>query len=402
MQTHVLCVGGEDHALRIPFLEALRRRGFRVTAAGSGGAASFAEAGIDYRYYAFDRFSAGLSDLAAVRRLARLVHEVDPELVQTFDTKPGLLVPAAVRGRLPVVRTVNGMGAVFSTATPRMLALRAVYCALQAAAARWTVATVFQNLEDREFFTQYRLLGRGETTTIAGSGVDFDGFGRALAQAADGACDLRRRLGPPGAKFVLTVGRLTRQKGIPMLLEAAALVRRTHPEARFLLVGPREGEGRFAVDAAELERHAPYVTALGPRRDVPALLAAADVFAFPSAYREGIPRVLMEAGLAGVPIVATRMPGCGEVVTDDWNGYLTPPGNAHSFAQCIVRLLDDEEVARTMGTRSTAVVRRRFGLESVVDGYAELYLRAASGAAYSRQDAAGTMVGLHRQGGQAS
>jgi glycosyltransferase involved in cell wall biosynthesis len=397
MKPHVLCVGGEDHALRIPFLEALRRRGFQVSAAGTGDSAPFAAAGIDYRRYAFDRFSVALSDLAAARRLARLVRETAPDVVQTFDTKPGLLLPLATRGRVPVVRTVNGMGAVFSSATPRMLALRAVYCALQLAAARWTAATVFQNAEDREFFARRRLLGRSEATTICGSGIDLDGFGRALAAAAAGARALRERLGPPGAKFVLTVGRLTRQKGIPMLLDAATLVRRAHPEACFLLAGPREDEGPFAVDAAELERHAPHVTWLGPRRDVPALLTAADVFAFPSSYREGVPRVLLEAGLAGVPIVATRVPGCGELVTEGWNGHLTAPEDARSFAQRIGDLLDNGEYARAMGARSVAEVRRRFGLEMVADHYANVYLRAGRAGAHPR---APGMLRLRRHGGR--
>lgn len=402
MKPHVLCVGGEDHALRIPFLNALERRGFRVTAAGSGEAAPFATAGIDYCRYAFDRFSAGFSNFEVMRRLAQLVGEVNPDVVQTFDTKPSLLLPVAVRGRRPVVRTVNGMGAVFSSATPRMVMLRAVYCGLQAAAARWTAATVFQNVEDREFFRRHRLLGRGEAATIGGSGVDLDGFGRALAEGAHAAGELRRELGPPGAKFVLTVGRVTRQKGIPMLLEAAKLVRRSNPEARFLLAGPREGEGRFAVDAAELARHAPHVTALGPRRDVPTLLAAADMFAFPSAYREGIPRVLMEAGLAGLPIVATCAPGCGEVVRDGRNGYLTPVDDAASFARRIVALLNDGETARAMGVRSVELVRRRFDLENVADHYADLYLRAIGAAAAVAERTASTVAGLRRQGGPAT
>ena len=109
---------------------------------------------------------------------------------------------------------------------------------------------------------------------------------------------------------MLTVTRLTRQKGIPTLLEAAALVREARPGVRFLLVGPRQSEGPLAIAQSELDRHSAYVTALGPRPDIPALLGLADVFAFPTEYREGVPRALLEAALAGLPIVTTRMPGC--------------------------------------------------------------------------------------------
>ncbi|MGO4816692.1 glycosyltransferase, partial [Cupriavidus sp. 2MCAB6] len=121
------------------------------------------------------------------------------------------------------------------------------------------------------------------------------------------------------------VSRLTQQKGIPTLLEAASLVRKVRPGVRFLLVGPRESEGPFAVAQDEIDRQAPHVMALGARKDVPALLALAELFVLPTEYREGIPRVLLEAGLAGLPIVTTDMPGCSDVVTHHWNGLLVPP-----------------------------------------------------------------------------
>src|SRR4029077_12362566 len=112
------------------------------------------------------------------------------------------------------------------------------------------------------------------------------------------------------AEIVVTVGRMTRQKGIPTLLKAAAIVHARRPAVRFLLIGPRESEGPSGVSQAELDSHAPYVVATGPRSDIPTLLRAADVFAFPTEYREGIPRALLEAAMARLPIVATSMPGC--------------------------------------------------------------------------------------------
>src|SRR5262249_51657015 len=136
---------------------------------------------------------------------------------------------------------------------------------------------------------------------------------------------LREALGLGTCQVVVTVARLTRHKGIPTLLKAAALVHEHRPDVRFLLVGPRQGEGPFAVAEAEIARHAPYVLAIGQRPDVPALLGLADAFVFPTQYREGVPRSLLEAALAGVPIVATSMPGCTDVVRDGWSGFLVPP-----------------------------------------------------------------------------
>ncbi|WP_314957530.1 glycosyltransferase [Bradyrhizobium cosmicum] len=372
MTLHLLCVGGEDHALRIPFLLALQNRGLRVSAAGTGEVSAFAKNGIQYHQYRFDRFGMGFSDKAAMGQLTQLVKRARPDVIQTFDTKPNLFAPLALRGSVPVVRTINGMGWVFSSTELKALAFRPVYLAMQRLAARWTAATVFQNKADKTFFHRRHLLGKSLSVVIGSSGIDVGAFETAQAQVASPA-ELRAELGLDDDEIVLTVSRLTVQKGIATLLEAARIVHQVRPKARFLLVGPRESEGPFAVDQALIERHAPYVIATGARSDIPALLSIADIFAFPTEYREGIPRVLLEAGLAGVPIVASRMPGCDDVVVEDWNGHLVPPRDPRALAAAILDLLQDSARARTMGQRSIAAVRQEFDLNVVADRYAELY-----------------------------
>src|SRR5205807_10542250 len=98
-----------------------------------------------------------------------------------------------------------------------------------------------------------------------------------------------------------------------------------------------------------------------------------DVFAFPTEYREGIPRALLEAALAGLPIVTTTMPGCCDIIRDGWNGFLVPPRNPRLLAERIVDLLGDRENARTMGARANALVRKNFDLRTIVAQYAALY-----------------------------
>jgi glycosyltransferase involved in cell wall biosynthesis len=239
-------------------------------------------------------------------------------------------------------------------------------------AARTTTATVFQNRDDQAFFKARRIVDGSASRLISGSGLDVEGFAAAQA-AGPPPVRLREALGLGASEVVMTVTRLTRQKGVPTLLEAAALVHAVRPGVRFLLVGPRESEGPFAVSQAALDRHAPYVMAIGARRDVPALLRLADAFAFPSEYCEGLPRALLEAGLAGLPIVTTAMPGCGDVVRDGWNGFVVPPRAPRALAARILDLLGDRAAAAAMGRRSVDFVKRQFSLESVVAAYAALY-----------------------------
>lgn len=368
----ILLVGGEDHQLRIPYIHALQERGFYVAAAGSGKPDSFTATGVDYYPFVFDRFSPR-GDWRAITRLASIFADARADVVHSFDSKPNFLAPLAASKNHIVVRTINGLGWVFSSSAPAALALRPVYMALQRCAASFTTATVFQNLEDLAFFNKWRLVDAATSHHIAGSGIDVQAFERALAAAP--LSSLREKLSLGRSKVVITVTRVTKQKGIPSLLKAAKIVHELNPDVRFLLVGPRESEGPFAVTSADLEEHAPYVISLGNRSDVPALLRLADVCAFPTEYREGVPRVLLEAGLAGLPIVTTKMPGCTDLVKEGWNGYVTPTATPHILAERILHLLSNPRMAAEMGARSRTVIREQFSLRLVAERYSNLYTR---------------------------
>jgi len=374
MQPHILVIGGENHNLRIPFLLELKKIGFRVTAAGTGHLAPFAEEKIDYYPYDFDRFVNPLADLKTVRALSKLIADAQPDVVQTFDTKPNVLVPLAAKmvGNVQVVRTINGLGWVYSSRSLSALALRPIFRALHKLTSPWTASTVFQNRDDQAFFEQNKMIGRGDNQLIPGSGVEIEKFEQA---ASDGpvVSELRQALGLGDSEVVITVTRLARSKGIPVLLEAAALVHERRRNVRFLLVGSLQSEGKLAVLQAEIDRHAPYVMAIGPRSDVPSLLSLADVFAFPTELREGIPRVLLEAAIAGLPIVTTTMPGCVDVVQDGFSGFLVPPGKPRLLADRIVDLLQDRQNAKAMAAHARTWVKEEFSLNITADRYAAIY-----------------------------
>jgi glycosyltransferase involved in cell wall biosynthesis len=372
---HVLYVGGSDHHLRIPFMLAVRNCGFGVTAAGSGDRTPFDKVGIDFFSFRFDRFMNPFSDWAALKTLSAILSEVRPDLAQGFDTKPCLFLPLAARAadHPAIVRTICGRAWVYSSRSPLALAARPVYRVMHRAAARATAATVFEMDDDRAFFERYRMTGRnGLVIPAGGGGVDVEGFRRALAESPP-AEQLRRELGLGTSPVVITVTRMTRHKGIPTLLKAAAVVHQVRPDVKFLLVGPRESEGPLAVTQAEIDQHAPYVVATGPRSDVPALLKLADLFAFPTEYREGVPRALLEAALAGLPIVSTSMPGCCEVVRDGWSGFLVPPHAPDELGSRIIGLLGDRKTAGIMAGRAEELVAQKFSLRMIVARHVALY-----------------------------
>ncbi len=380
----VLFIGGSDLHLRLPFLHLLAGAGFRVRAVGSGEPEPFVQAGIGFDRFDYDRFVNPMADRRSVQALSDLIAARRPALVQSFDTKPNVLAPVAARA-LPgtvVVRTINGLGWIYASRSPAAIALRPFYLLMHGRAGRYSTATVFQNREDQAFFRRYHLVTPDTDCFIPGSGVDVEGFAQA-AEAAPAPEQMRARLGLGSGPVVLTVTRLTRQKGIPTLLKAAEKLRHVRPDMRFVLVGPRQTEGPFAVSQKELDRHSPYVIATGERSDVPALLRMADVFAFPTEYREGVPRALLEAALAERPIVATRVPGCSDVIEHGRGGYLVPPRSPDALAARILDLVVDPNSARAMGRSAADRVRREFGLTLIVARYTELYrglLAARTGA----------------------
>lgn len=374
MTAHILFIAGADADLRLPFVKAVRRHGFKVSMAASGGAAAFEREGIDFVDFPFDRFMSPLSDWRAIRRLGVVLDHVQPDIAQGFDTKPCLMLPLAAAGRETlIIRTICGRGWVYSSRSAAARAARIAYRALHGRAARRTDATVFQNGTDRAFFEQSGIAGaRGTVIPAGGGGIDPAHFESAL-DGAPSPAELRAELGLGRAEVVITVSRITRQKGIPALLKAAEIVRRQRPGVRFLLVGPRDSEGPLAITEAELAAQAPTVQAIGPRSDVPALLRMADLFAFPTEYAEGVPRVLLEAALAELPIVSTTMPGCLEVIQDGVTGRLVPPRAPEQMAEAILTALSQRDESAAMAARLPQRVRDMFTVASGAERHAALY-----------------------------
>jgi glycosyltransferase involved in cell wall biosynthesis len=376
----IWCVGGHDSELRIPFLEQIRALGVAATALTSGPIAPFAAAGIPVVAYRLHRFVHPWADLATLASLAKLGRQNPPDLIQTFDTKPGLYLPLALRRnrRLPVVRTINGLGSLFSPGAVLGAALRPIWAGLQRVVAPLVAMNVFQNEADQANF-----LARGFTTSdrarlIRGSGIDVEAFEARLPGPVHRAA-IRRELGLRDSKVVVTVSRVTRQKGIGTLLEAARMLRSRRQDIVFLLVGPRQEEGPLAIPSAELERHAPYVVFLGQRRDIPEILAASDVFVLPTEFREGVPRVLLEAGVARMPVIVTDMPGCRDVIEHERSGLLIQPRDAESLAVAIERCLDGAGDSARWGAALYQDIKQRFHMKVIAEQYVKLYQEILAG-----------------------
>lgn len=178
------------------------------------------------------------------------------------------------------------------------------------------------------------------------------------------------KLDPP---IVGTVARLHRQKGVIDLVQAAAEIHRSSPQAKIVVVGggPLEQALRKKAHQLGLER---FFIMLEERADARELLSLFDIFVLPSLW-EGLPLVLLEAAALGKPIVATNIDGVREVIREGETGLLVEPGNAGALAEAVLRLLRDRNFAAGLAERAKASIPSRFQLSRMVEETEQLYMR---------------------------
>ncbi len=182
--------------------------------------------------------------------------------------------------------------------------------------------------------------------------------------------------------LVATVGRLDPWKGHEVFLEAAAVVLERHPTCVFAVIGDVLFDSvrrRFGDRRQQMERRAKElgvadrVRFLGQRTDVPRLLGAVDVLVHPSREPEPFGRSVAEAMAASVPVVASRIGGIPEIVTDGENGLLVPAGDAAALAEVISKLLGDDSLRARLAAAGRAVARDRFSIEAHVEAVQRVY-----------------------------
>ncbi|WP_133406250.1 glycosyltransferase family 4 protein [Parashewanella tropica] len=368
-------VGGEDVRMRIPLLLELRKLGYEIGVIGTESPDPFEVENIPYIQYSLNRWVGPFSDLKSYSQLSKIFSKIDVDIIHGFDTKPAILVPLASRSysHIKSIRTITGMGFIFSSDSFLALLLKPVYSILQKLASRNASKTVFQNNDDLVYFQNKKLVEEGKIELVRSSGIDLSSLPK-LDENNVAIRDLKNNLSIKNELVIIMVARLVKDKGVLQFLEAAKRVKNKSKNVRFFLVGPSSGEGKEAISINQIQEYSDYVTYLGKRKDINLLLKLSDVFVLPSYYREGVPRVLLEAGGASLPLITTNMPGCKEVVIDKWNGWLVKPRSVEDLEDKILNSLKlTDEERKLMGERSLSHVTSEFSLSKVVKQYSSIY-----------------------------
>ena len=220
---------------------------------------------------------------------------------------------------------------------------------------------VFENNDDRLMLTAVGAVPREHSMVIPGVGVDTSIYHPA-AQV-------------PGPVCVLLASRMLREKGVEYFVEAARRLKSRGAQARFVLIGVPDSFNPGSISEAQLRAWSDegVVEWQGFRRDMPRALQEAHIVCLPTYYREGVPRILLEAAACGRAVVATDMPGCRDIVHDGVNGLIVPPHDVEKLVDALERLILDHDLRTRLGAAGRALVEQKFALPKVLDQFWQLY-----------------------------
>jgi glycosyltransferase involved in cell wall biosynthesis len=304
-----------------------------------------------------------LSDATAVFRLASMLSGVD--LLHTHSSKAGIVGRLAARatGVPAVVHTVHGWS--FNETQPR--GTRRAFIEIERAAARFTDRIVCVSESDRRLGIA---LGIGDASQyrLVRSGIDPSAY-----RTGPGTRErMREALGfSPDHVVVGGIANFKPQKGPLDFIEAARRAHEASRHLRFFFAGDGElrGEVERAVTSAGLDG---VVRLLGWRSDVAELLSASDLFLLTSLF-EGLPRVVLQAMAAGLPVVATDTGGTAEVVRDGITGRLVPPGAPEAAARAVVALAESASLRARMGAAGCRELGAEFDIRKMVTDLEAIY-----------------------------
>ncbi|MEZ0327091.1 MAG: glycosyltransferase family 4 protein [Fimbriimonas sp.] len=351
---------------RISLARSAYSNGFEVYVAApdTGFSGEIAANGFTFVNLQMDRAKLNATaDIRLCLDLLKLYRRVRPAVVHHSTAKPiifGSIVAKFVPGT-KVVNLVSGFGTGMSSKTGlRSRLMRIMW--------RWALkgpnkVAVFQNPEDMEYSIEEGFIDRSNTVLIRGSGVDPQRF--------------TYQPEPTGVPIVLFASRLLIDKGVPEFVEAAKAMKAAGMQARFVLAGaPDEGNPGTVTEAQLKEwQDSGAVEWWGHQSNMQEVLAQSAIMVLPSRYKEGLPKVLIEAASVGRPIVTTDIPGCREIVQDGKNGYLIQIGDQQALNDSILKLLKDPELRTRFGKAGRQLVLDEFAESIVVEKNQEL-LRA--------------------------
>jgi glycosyltransferase involved in cell wall biosynthesis len=310
-------------------------------------------------------------ELKSFLAIFRLVRRLKPDIVHCVTIKPVLYGSiasrlAGIKGR---VVSISGLGYVFVAYGLKAEIVRFLVSKFYRTALRGgKTKVIFQNPEDKRLFIKNRVISHQQAVILRGSGVTLKDYSFVPE--------------PEGLPVITFASRLLKDKGVEEFVQAAQIIKERKIQARFLLIGDIDPDNPASVPLKMLDewREKNIVEILGYRTDISMLFASSNIIALPS-YREGLPKVLVEAAACGRAVVTTDVPGCRDAIEPGKTGVLVPVCDPVALADALQRLIENPELRQSMGRAGRQLAEREFAIEKIVDAHLNIYKQLLNEAA---------------------
>lgn len=354
---------------RKPVAIAAMKQGYEVTviAQDTGHSEEIRSSGLRFIELPIDRSGVNFTkEMVTLRFLLDLFRREKPDIVHNVGLKTILWggIAARMAKVKGIVSAVSGLGVMFSPDYKRKGIRSLVLAALKYIHRRAGVACIFHNMEDRSLFLKKQIVKESQCFRTMGSGIDLNEY--AFCPEPD-----------EGKIRILFTARMVEDKGVLVLCDAALALKAEYAsDVEFLLCGGLDTNPN-AVTEDKLNRicDGTYIQWLGRRDDVLELLRSCHIFAFPSYYKEGLPKSCIEAAAVGRPVVTCDSTGCRDAVKDGVTGFLVPVRDSVALADRLRYLIENKSERVRMGEAARVFAQQNFSIEDVVDLHLEIYRR---------------------------
>jgi len=328
---------------RLDFAKFLQEKGWEVVLMAPEGEHTDRMIQEGFRFIPFNFSRKGINPLTernTIARITRIYQQEKPDLVHHFTVKCVIYGSiAAKRCGIPsIINSITGLGFVFLDTKPFTRLLRKVVSALYRKALAGT-QVIFENPDDAALFQEIGLSDDENSNIILGTGIDTDVF---------------HPIAPPDSTpLTILPARMLWDKGVGDFVKAAEILKNKELDCRFALVGRKDDGNPNSISYEQLTQWQKegFVEWWGWQEDIITVISICDIVCLPS-YREGLPKILIEAAACARPIVTTNVPGCREVVAEGVTGFLVPPKDPKSLAYALEKLIRSPEMRKEMGIAS--------------------------------------------------
>ena len=302
-----------------------------------------------------------LSDARATYALSVKIKEIAPDLVFSYFSKPVIFGTLAAKlAKVPrVIGMLEGLGYAF-TEQPEGLSkkaqlIKSIQVLLYKIALPQLDKIIFLNPDDPKDLLETYHIKVKQVDILGGIGLDLDEYNYQPIETIDSPINF------------LFIGRMLKEKGIHDFISAAKIVKQSHPDVQFTVLGAIDPFNPGALQQSELDRliSLNVINYPGQVDDVQKWIADSHVFVLPSYYREGVPRSTQEAMAIGRAVITTDVPGCRETVVDGVNGFLVEKWNPQALAEKMIYFIEHPEEIKKMGYESYKIAQDKFDADKV-------------------------------------